>query len=268
MENVNKLLLDALKRLLDCYKMADHSDGYCCCGSPMDRHDDPMNCGHSAVDGGEYNASLIIEDVESAIAAAEQAQQAEPVAWEYREFHDDNTVAPGWGKWKRIESEEWAGRAITSVVADIHEFIAQGYRYEIRELYAQPPAVAVPDAVVGKLRMLLAACNRIESGAEEVESQDGMEMAIAIDYWLEFIDALDAARAMLAAAPQTEPPSAALAAGWPHERDIGRGLKPQYWPFNQEWWKPTTARHNLVKAGALIAAEIERIDRAAQKGGA
>lgn len=59
----------------------------------------------------------------------------------------------------------------------------------------------------------------------------------------------------------------ALAAGWPHERDIGRGLKPQYWPFNQEWWKPTTARHNLVKAGALIAAEIERIDRAAQKGG-
>lgn len=74
--------------------------------------------------------------------AAMQAQQAEPVAWEYREFHDDNTVTPGWGKWKRIESEDWAGRAIKSVVADIHEFIAQGYRYEIRELYAQPPAVA------------------------------------------------------------------------------------------------------------------------------
>lgn len=69
-------------------------------------------------------------------------QQAEPVAWEYREFHDDNTVTPGWGKWKRIESEEWAGRAIKSVVADIHEFIAQGYRYELRALYAQPPAVA------------------------------------------------------------------------------------------------------------------------------
>lgn len=60
----------------------------------------------------------------------------------------------------------------------------------------------------------------------------------------------------------------ALATGWPHERDIGRGLKPRYWPFNHEWWKPTTARRNLVKAGALIAAEIERIDRAEQEGGA
>lgn len=30
-----------------------------------------------------------------------------------------------------------------------------------------------------------------------------------------------------------------------------------------EWFKPTTARRNLVKAGALILAEIERLDRAA-----
>jgi hypothetical protein len=35
------------------------------------------------------------------------------------------------------------------------------------------------------------------------------------------------------------------------------------WPWPPEWWKPTTYRRNLVKAGALILAEIERIDRAA-----
>jgi len=34
-----------------------------------------------------------------------------------------------------------------------------------------------------------------------------------------------------------------------------------YWPWNFQWWKPSTPRRNLVKAGALILAEIERLDR-------
>ena len=34
------------------------------------------------------------------------------------------------------------------------------------------------------------------------------------------------------------------------------------WPWEKSWWKPTTPRRDLVKAGALILAEIERIDRA------
>jgi NTP pyrophosphatase (non-canonical NTP hydrolase) len=33
------------------------------------------------------------------------------------------------------------------------------------------------------------------------------------------------------------------------------------WPWADEWWKPKDARRNLVKAGALIVAEIERLDR-------
>lgn len=35
------------------------------------------------------------------------------------------------------------------------------------------------------------------------------------------------------------------------------------WPWDGSWWKPTTSRRDLVKAGALILAEIERLDRAA-----
>lgn len=35
------------------------------------------------------------------------------------------------------------------------------------------------------------------------------------------------------------------------------------WPWDREWWKPTNRRRDLVKAGALILAEIERLDRAA-----
>lgn len=35
------------------------------------------------------------------------------------------------------------------------------------------------------------------------------------------------------------------------------------WPWDEQWWKPSTARRDLIKAGALILAEIERLDRAA-----
>lgn len=35
------------------------------------------------------------------------------------------------------------------------------------------------------------------------------------------------------------------------------------WPWRGGWWKPTTPRRDLIKAAALIVAEIERLDRAA-----
>jgi len=39
-------------------------------------------------------------------------------------------------------------------------------------------------------------------------------------------------------------------------------------PWDQSWWKPSGGRRrNLVKAGALILAEIERLDRAERDGG-
>lgn len=36
-----------------------------------------------------------------------------------------------------------------------------------------------------------------------------------------------------------------------------------FWPWGDGSWKPTTPRRDMVKAGALILAEIERMDRAA-----
>ncbi|HHQ3848755.1 TPA: hypothetical protein ACSPXK_000413 [Pseudomonas aeruginosa] len=39
------------------------------------------------------------------------------------------------------------------------------------------------------------------------------------------------------------------------------------WPWDQQWWKPSTARRDLVKACALRLAEIERLDRAAASQG-
>lgn len=37
------------------------------------------------------------------------------------------------------------------------------------------------------------------------------------------------------------------------------------WTWARCWWKPTTRRQDLIKAGALIIAEIERLDRDAAK---
>jgi hypothetical protein len=36
---------------------------------------------------------------------------------------------------------------------------------------------------------------------------------------------------------------------------------PVGWPWDDEWWKPKDPRSNLIRAAALIVAEIERIDR-------
>ncbi len=45
---------------------------------------------------------------------------------------------------------------------------------------------------------------------------------------------------------------------------VGREVRhspPMGWPFDGAWWKPKDATRNLAKAGALIAAEIDRLQR-------
>ena len=44
---------------------------------------------------------------------------------------------------------------------------------------------------------------------------------------------------------------------------VSRDVLPHYWPWAKAWWKPGSIRRMLVKAAALIIAEIERLDRAA-----
>lgn len=38
---------------------------------------------------------------------------------------------------------------------------------------------------------------------------------------------------------------------------------PEGWPWHADWWKPKDRRRDLVRAAALIIAEIEKMDRAA-----
>jgi hypothetical protein len=53
---------------------------------------------------------------------------------------------------------------------------------------------------------------------------------------------------------------------FPPERAVfgyGDVTWPKHWSW--DWWKPTSPRRDLVKAAALILAEIERLDRHSQK---
>ena len=58
---------------------------------------------------------------------------------------------------------------------------------------------------------------------------------------------------------------------WPFPREkkvFGYGCVtwPKHWSW--DWWKPKDPRRDLVRAGALIIAEIERLDRCSEKAGA
>lgn len=42
------------------------------------------------------------------------------------------------------------------------------------------------------------------------------------------------------------------------------GIFKQIWPWDNEFWKPRARRRNLIRATALLVAEIERLDRVAR----
>ncbi len=54
--------------------------------------------------------------------------------------------------------------------------------------------------------------------------------------------------------------AAAYALRATHHKDKAHDL----WPWDDEWWKPKDTRRDLVRAGALILAEIERLDIASE----
>lgn len=53
---------------------------------------------------------------------------------------------------------------------------------------------------------------------------------------------------------------AAIAYGYEGIRS-GHPMALAVWPWDDEWWPPTTRVRNLVKAGALLAAELDRLQR-------
>ena len=57
-----------------------------------------------------------------------------------------------------------------------------------------------------------------------------------------------------------------IARGWVHGSKFGPEVyqseeAPDLWPWDLDFWKPKNPRQDLVRAAALIIAEIERMDR-------
>jgi hypothetical protein len=50
-----------------------------------------------------------------------------------------------------------------------------------------------------------------------------------------------------------------------YEREGAGIVPPPFWPWERSWWRPTSVRRDLAKAGALILAEGERHDRARRR---
>lgn len=63
-------MAEALEACIASLERADTAEGVCCCGDSMDRHSDPMSCGHSPVDMGDYYASNALEAARAALAKA------------------------------------------------------------------------------------------------------------------------------------------------------------------------------------------------------
>ena len=52
--------------------------------------------------------------------------------------------------------------------------------------------------------------------------------------------------------------------GYPPEEIAAKDAEaplPAFWPWAPEWWKPKGQRRDLERAGALILAELERLNR-------
>ncbi|MCP3024613.1 hypothetical protein [Cupriavidus basilensis] len=71
----------------------------------------------------------------------------------------------------------------------------------------------------------------------------------------------------IAAATYAAHAGAMVGLGYPVSVDAYRAVRGHHvstpWPWDAEWWKPKDPRRDLVRSGALILAEIERVDRAA-----
>jgi hypothetical protein len=107
---------------------------------------------------------------------------------------------------------------------------------------------AVTDVLAERARQI-----ETEGWTAEHDDQyrDG-SMALAAACYAMFASVSDRARA------ETDMPAGLTTAG---KVIPGWAAWLEIWPWDRKWWKPKDRRSDLVRAGALIFAEIERLDR-------
>lgn len=115
-----------------------------------------------------------------------------------------------------------------------------------------------PQTISSILTELLAARRTIEGAARDVIAE--RQRQVETEGWTPEHDDEHAKGEMARAAACYVLVAAATLAPL---KTAARHVVEWLWPWDARWWKPTDRRRDLVKAGALIIAEIERLDRAA-----
>ena len=166
-----------------------------------------------------------------AYLASTSASEAEPVAWQRRHRYEPNGPGSS-GVWTQCPASEATGQ------------FERNPRYEYRPLYAAPLPTPASDGQVEAVRDVLAERKR----------------QVDVEHWMpghddqhtggELAQAAAAYAYYGTEAENSQPPA--------------ESIFPTTWDMS--WWKPGDHRRNLVKAGALIIAEIERLDRLAAMG--
>ncbi|HGN1036010.1 TPA: hypothetical protein ACKROO_000561 [Pseudomonas aeruginosa] len=223
-------------------------------------------------------------------AQAKQAERPEVVGYRIMRAQADKIYQ----RVDKAAAEYEAGRSALGYMEDIAE-AALCLRNRLDDLLAAPVAQAgqVPAA------WYYDAPSQAEAAIIDIRGMWGEDDCPTYE------DVASALRRLLATEPGTEVPKAWLDVqaerrrqveneGWTPEHDdehsygqMGRAaacyalagssapndgtaalLVSLAWPWDEQWWKPSTARRDLVKACALALAEIERLDRAtATQGG-
>ncbi|NMX64732.1 hypothetical protein [Pseudomonas sp. WS 5079] len=125
-----------------------------------------------------------------------------------------------------------------SVIRDIYRLIAADQASFIATEYAQGAPASLQSVLAERIRQIQVECFYPEHDDENTDGSLAMAAACYAEeafYQAKIVDRLSA---------------------------ISQ-VTPVLWPWTPDIWKPTDQRQNLVKAGALILAEIDRLDRAA-----
>ncbi|WBI92618.1 hypothetical protein PALA51_02468 [Pseudomonas aeruginosa] len=190
-----------------------------------------------------------------------EAERPEVMAWQYRVTAGPQT---GWSLWHPGKGEEFersytVERRPLMTVAQ-HERIVKAW-IERWKAYIELSAkiAAQRDAAlaeVERLRSLAAAPgNSVPQAWLDVQAERRRQ--IEAEGWTpEHDDAHSHGQMARAAACY------ALAGSSAPNDGTAALLVSLAWPWDEQWWKPTSTRRDLVKACALALAEIERLDRA------
>ncbi|WP_057382340.1 hypothetical protein [Pseudomonas aeruginosa] len=144
-------------------------------------------------------------------------------AYRGRNIYDEDKVYANWNECRSALDE----------IKDVFQQIDWDAENELAELLAAAPGTEVPQAWL------------------DVQSERRRQ--INVEGWTPEHDDKHETGALASAAGCYAMFSLAYPAGDPSH----------FWPWDKSWWKPSPdGRRNMVKAGALILAEIERLDRA------